>query len=154
MSSRCFVTTERCCRYPHARDTNPRISDLPRSASGAFQAFIDALVAASRKRPILVIVEDVQWMNPTTIELLVRVVANCPGERIMVLITHRDDYRADWLSGPAIRRIALQKLAVHECEQMVAAVAGSDFVPRRITSQIVEVSEYQKVSRVAANLSC
>ena len=35
-------------------------------------------------------------------------------------------------------RIALQKLAVHECEQMVAAVAGSDFVPRRITSQIVE----------------
>jgi len=66
-------------------------------------------------------------MDPTTIELLVRVVANCPGERIMALITHRDDYRAEWLSGPAIRRVALQKLAVHECEQMVAAVAGSDF---------------------------
>ena len=74
-------------------------------------------------------------LDPTTIELLVRVVANCPGERIMALITHRDDYRADWLSAPAIRRIALQKLA---CEQMVAAVAGSDFLPRRITSQIVE----------------
>ncbi|BAL08492.1 ATP-binding protein [Bradyrhizobium japonicum] len=56
----------------------------------------------------------------------------------MVLITHRDDYKADWLSGPAIRRITLQKLAAHECEQMVAAVAGSDLVPRRITSQIVE----------------
>src|SRR5437773_2074973 len=35
-------------------------------------------------------------------------------------------------------RIALQKLAPHECEQIVAAVAGSDVVPRRITSQIVE----------------
>ena len=95
-------------------------------------------VAASRKRPILGIFEDVQWIDPTTIELLVRVIAHCAGERIMVLITHRDDYRADWLSGPAIRRIALQKLATHECEQMVAAVAGSDFVPRRITSKIVE----------------
>ena len=104
----------------------------PSERERAFQVFIDVLIAASRKRPILVIVEDVQWMDPTSIELLVRVVARCSGERIMILITHRDDYQADWLSGPAIRRIALQKLAMHECEQMVAAVAGSDFVPRRI----------------------
>jgi class 3 adenylate cyclase/predicted ATPase/DNA-binding transcriptional ArsR family regulator len=110
----------------------------PSERERGFQVFIDVLLAASRRRPVLVIVEDVQWMDPTTIELLVRVIAHCPGERIMVLITHREDYRADWLSGPAIRRIALQKLAVHEVEQMVAAVAGSDFVPRRITSQIVE----------------
>ncbi|KRQ92724.1 hypothetical protein CQ12_26440 [Bradyrhizobium jicamae] len=110
----------------------------PSERERAFQVFIDVLLAASRKLPILGIVEDVQWMDPTTIELLVRVIAHCPGERIMVLITHRDDYTADWLSSPAIRRITLQKLAVHECEQMVAAVAGSDIVPRRITSQIVE----------------
>ena len=56
----------------------------------------------------------------------------------MILITHRDDYQPDWLSGPAVRPIVLQKLAPHECEQIVAAVAGSDVVPRRITSQIVE----------------
>jgi class 3 adenylate cyclase/predicted ATPase len=110
----------------------------PSERERGFQVLVDVLVAASRKRPILVIVEDIQWMDPTTIELLVRVVANCAGQRIMVLITHRDDFNADWLSGPAIRRIALHKLAVHECEQMVAAVAGSDFVPRRITSQIVQ----------------
>ena len=110
----------------------------PSERERGFQVLVDALVAASRQRPVLVIVEDVQWMDPTTIELLVRVIANCPGQRIMVLITHREDYKAEWLSGPAIRRIALQKLAVHEVEQMVAAVAGSDFVPRRITSQIVE----------------
>ena len=110
----------------------------PLERERAFQVFVDALVAASRKQPILGIVEDVQWMDPTTIELLVRVMARCPGERIMVLITHRDDYKADWLSSTAIRRVPLRKLAAHECEQMVAAVAGSDFVPRQITSQIVE----------------
>ena len=98
----------------------------------------DVLIAASRKRPILGIIEDVQWMDPTTIALLVRIIARCSGERIMILITHRDDYDADWLSGLAVRRIALQKLAPHECEQMVAAVAGGDIVSRRITSQIVE----------------
>jgi class 3 adenylate cyclase/tetratricopeptide (TPR) repeat protein len=110
----------------------------PSERGRAFQVFIDVLVTLSRKRPILVIVEDVQWIDPTSIEMLLRVIARCADERIMILITHRDDYSADWLSSPAIRRIALQKLAVHECEQMVAAIAGSDLVPRGITSQIVE----------------
>jgi class 3 adenylate cyclase/predicted ATPase/DNA-binding transcriptional ArsR family regulator len=110
----------------------------PSERERAFQVIVDVLFAASRKGPVLVIVEDVQWMDPTTIELLVRVMANCSGERIMILVTHRDDFTAEWLSGPAIRQIALQKLAAHECEQMIAAVAGSEFVPRRITSQIVE----------------
>ena len=38
----------------------------------------------------------------------------------------------------SVRPIVLQKLTPHECEQIVAAVAGGDIVPRRITSQIVE----------------
>ncbi|KJC54023.1 hypothetical protein UP10_40765 [Bradyrhizobium sp. LTSPM299] len=109
----------------------------PFARDRAFEVFIDVLIAASRKRPILVVAEDVQWIDPTTIELVVRITARCSGERIMILITHRDDYQADWLPGSTVRRIALQKLAPRECEQMVAAVAGSDIVPHRITSQIV-----------------
>jgi class 3 adenylate cyclase/predicted ATPase/DNA-binding transcriptional ArsR family regulator len=143
--ARAVTDVEQALRYygavlsiPACSGYEPADLGSPSERERAFQVFIDVILAASRKRPILGIVEDVQWMDPTTIELLVRVIAHCPGERIMVLITHRDDYRADWLSGPEIRRITLQKLAAHECEQMVAAVAGSDFVPRRIISQIVE----------------
>lgn len=104
----------------------------------AFEVFIDVLIDASRNRPILVVAEDVQWVDPTSIELLARLPARCSGERVMILITHRDDHKADWLSGPAVRPMVLQKLAPQECEQMVAAVAGSDIVPRRITKQILE----------------
>ena len=56
---------------------------------------------------------------------------------IMFLIPHRDDFRPTGCRART-HRIGLQKLAPHECEQMVAAVAGSEIVPRRITSQIVE----------------
>ena len=143
--TRAATDVEQSLRYygavlsiPACSGYEPADLGSPSERERAFQAFIDVLVAAARKRPILGIVEDVQWIDPTTIELLLRVIDHCPDERIMLLITHRDDYRADWLSSPAIRRIGLQKLAVHECEQMVAAVAGSDFVPRQITSQIVE----------------
>ncbi len=110
----------------------------PSERERALQVITEALVAASRKKPILMIAEDVQWIDPTSIELFVRVVARCARERVLILVTHRDDYRPNWLSGPTIRSITLQKLTGAECEQMVSAVAGVEFVPRRLTSQIVE----------------
>jgi len=110
----------------------------PSERERAFQVLTDALVAASRKKPILMIIEDVQWIDPTSIELFVRIAGRCARERVLILVTHRDDYRTNWLSGPTVRHISLQKLAGAECEQMVAAVAGVGFVPRRVTSQIIE----------------
>ena len=123
---------------PACSDYEPADLGSPFERERALQVFVDVLIAASRRQPILVIVEDVQWVDPTSIELLVRAIAQRSGERVMMLITHRDDYQANWLPESAVRRIALQKLAAHECEQMVAAVAGNDIVSRRITSQIVE----------------
>jgi class 3 adenylate cyclase/predicted ATPase len=123
---------------PACSEYEPVDLGSPFERDRAFEVFIDVLIAASRKRPILVVAEDVQWVDPTSIELVERIAARCAGERIMILITHREEYRPDWLSGAAVHSIALQKLAPHECEQMVAAVAGSDIVSRRITSQIVD----------------
>lgn len=110
----------------------------PSERERLFQVLTEVLIAASRKRPVLMIIEDVQWIDPTSIELLQRVIARCYCERVLILITHRDDYQPSWLSGAANRPIALQKLTTQECEQIVTAVAGTGFMPRRIISQIVE----------------
>jgi class 3 adenylate cyclase/predicted ATPase len=110
----------------------------PSERERAFHVMIEVLAEASRRRPLLMIVEDIQWIDPTSKELLTRVVARCYRERVMILVTHRDDYNASWLSCPALQRIALQKLSTRECEQMVAAVAGTELVPQRVTSEIVE----------------
>ena len=123
---------------PACTDYEPVDLGSPVERDRAFQAFLDVLIAASRKRPVLVIAEDVQWVDPTSTDLLRRLMVRCASERIMLLITHRDDYQPDWLSGLAVWRIVLEKLTPHECEEIVAAVAGDDVVPRRIASQIVE----------------
>jgi class 3 adenylate cyclase/predicted ATPase/DNA-binding NarL/FixJ family response regulator len=149
---------------PACSDYEPVDLGSPLERDRAFQAFIDVLISASRKRPILMIAEDVQWVDPTSIDLVKRLMARCAGERIMILITHRDDYKPEWISGAAVRQIVLQKLAPHECEEIIAAVAGGAVVPRRIASQIVErtdgvplfVEEYTRAvidSRAADDLA-
>jgi class 3 adenylate cyclase len=110
----------------------------PSERERAFLTMIGVLAEASRRAPILMIVEDVQWIDPTSKELLTRAVATASCERVMILATHRDDYDASWLSAPSTHRIALQRLPTRECEDMVMAVAGAGFVPHRIVRQIVE----------------
>lgn len=142
---RAVPNTQEALRYygallsiPASAGYEPADLGSPFERKRAFQVMTDVLVEASRRRPILMVVEDVQWIDPTSIELLKRVVARTPCERIMILITHRENYDAAWLSGDAVQRLALQKLATSECELMVTALAGSGLVPPRITGQIVE----------------
>ena len=123
---------------PACGEYEPADLGSPFERERLLQVNIEVLIAASRKKPILMIIEDVQWIDPTSIELLLRAIARGHCERVLILITHRDDYDTKWLAGSAIKRIALQKLATRECEQIVAAVAGAGCVPRRIIGQIVE----------------
>jgi class 3 adenylate cyclase/predicted ATPase len=144
LMTRAVSDVEQALRYygallsiPACTGYEPADLGSPSERERVFQVLTDALVAASRRRPVLMIVEDIHWIDPTSIELVVRAMARCAGERVLILMTYRDDYQASWLSGP-IQRVPLQKLQVHECEQMVVAIAGTNFVPRRIASQIVE----------------
>src|SRR5205085_11787766 len=55
----------------------------PRERERMLLTLADALVTASRVRPVLMIAEDVQWVDPTSIELLERIVPRLAKERIL-----------------------------------------------------------------------
>lgn len=53
-------------------------------------AVVDLVRAAARVRPVVLILEDLQWAGPATLELLEHLVAETPDERLLVLATHRN----------------------------------------------------------------
>jgi len=143
--AKAVTDVDRAVRYygallsiPTGGEYQPADLGSPLERERTFQVMIEVLVEASRKKPVLIIVEDLQWIDPTSTELLRRAVARCCRERVMILITHRDDYNASWLTGPSVHRIALHKLPTPECAQVVTAIAGAGIVPNRIIRQIVE----------------
>src|SRR5205807_4561547 len=85
--ARALPDVEHALRYygallsiPAFAEYEPADLGSPSERERAFQVIIEVLIAASRKKPILSIVEDVQWIDPTSIELLLRVMARCQSE--------------------------------------------------------------------------
>lgn len=143
--ARASFDTEHALRYygallsiPGCNGYEPADLASTRGRELALKAVSDSLIAASRERPVLVVVEDVQWIDPTSVELLRGVTASIASERVLLLITCRSDHEPGWLSSLPAHRIHLHKLHARDSEQMAKAVAGAATMPRKILAKILE----------------
>jgi predicted ATPase/class 3 adenylate cyclase len=112
------------------------------SSQGARDRALDFMtevtIALSRRVPVLVVFEDVQWIDPTSLELHERLVQRIASEQIMVIVTRRDDTKTPALSGPNIHAMPLARLEAAECEQMARTLAGDVPLPRTLLQRIAE----------------
>jgi class 3 adenylate cyclase/predicted ATPase/DNA-binding transcriptional ArsR family regulator len=123
---------------PACEDYAPADLRSAREHERALKTVVDATVGLSRRQPVLMIVEDAQWIDPTSIDLLGHLIHSIGTERILLIITHRSDYEPYWLIGRPVHPLPLGRLDTRECEQVVRSVAGDIQVPRGILRKIIE----------------
>ena len=59
-------------------------------------ALIAMLAGLSRNAPILFLLEDAHWIDPTTLELVSRAIDFLPGLRVLAVITFRPEFKSPW----------------------------------------------------------
>jgi class 3 adenylate cyclase/tetratricopeptide (TPR) repeat protein len=103
---------------------------------------IEALVALMTKladrRPLLVIVEDIQWSDPTTEQVVRALTERLAGAPILLAITAREPFAQDWFVGPQVGAMTLGRLDPWESAAMVRSVAAigvDEAVVRRIADR-------------------
>ncbi len=101
-------------------------------------AMIAALVALSEVRPVIMVVEDHQWLDATSVELLDRVVRTIDRHPILVLITSRLGLDGLWDDLDNVRNIELERLAPEDSRELIDKVAGGAGLPRSMISEIIE----------------
>jgi len=112
-----------------------------RERERALETITSTTVSYARRGPLLFIVEDVQWIDPTSVEFLKHLVARTASEPIMVVITHRSGYSPDWLSGAPVHTLALSRLAAEDCERMVDAIVQHATLPKIVRTRIIEQTD-------------
>ncbi len=108
-----------------------------RQKQRTLQTLLGAAIALGAERPVFAVVEDLHWIDPTTMEFLTLLVDQVPTVRLFVLLTARFPFRTPWPPHSHVMPIVLSRLTRHQSGEMVARVAGSKALSPDVVAQIV-----------------
>jgi predicted ATPase len=102
------------------------------------EALTSQVEALSRSNSILMIFEDVHWIDPTSLEALGRRVDRLSTGRILLIVTYRPEFEPPWIGRPYVTTLNLNRLGEPEITAMIDRVTGNKALPRSIRQDIVE----------------
>jgi class 3 adenylate cyclase/predicted ATPase len=113
--------------------------DLPpqRQKQSTLETILALLLALSRQQPLVLVVEDLHWADPSTLELL-GLLVDGPEACLLTLFTTRPEFEAPWPRSERVMRLALTRLNRGQVERVVAHVSGGKPLPEEVVRQIVE----------------
>jgi class 3 adenylate cyclase/predicted ATPase len=119
---------------------SPLPPDLPpeRRKQMTIDAVASWLWALATRFPVLLMVEDLQWIDPSTLELLDRIIDGAPAHPILVVLTFRPPFRPPWAASPDRIHIPLGRLSAPLASAMIDGIAGGPALPRPLVRTIVE----------------
>jgi TOMM system kinase/cyclase fusion protein len=101
------------------------------------ELLLDLLRFLTKDGPLLLLVEDLHWIDHTTLELLGQVVETSQGERTLVLMTCRPEFHSPWGDCPYLTRVALNRLTRRQVIDVVERRTGCTGLPADVAEQIL-----------------
>ena len=103
-----------------------------------FEALTTQIVSLAEQRPVLMLFEDVHWIDPTSLEALGRGIDRIKTVGVLLIITYRTEFEPPWLGRPYITSLSLNRLGEREIGAMIDRVAGNHKLAETIRQDIVE----------------
>ncbi|HWX34005.1 MAG TPA: AAA family ATPase, partial [Steroidobacteraceae bacterium] len=101
-------------------------------------ALMVQVVTLSHQNPVLIIFEDAQWADPTSIELFSHIVDGLPTLRVLLVITFRPEFQPPWLGRPHVTALTINRLAARQAGAMIDHIVGDEPLPASIRKDIIE----------------
>jgi class 3 adenylate cyclase/predicted ATPase len=120
-------------RYPALDDLAPE--QRRQRTLAALGAQVEIL---ARSSPVLMIVEDAHWGDPTSLEEFGRTVDRITNLRVLMIVTFRPEFEAPWVGQPHVTALALNRLGHREVGSMIDHVIGNKPLPADIRKDIIE----------------
>jgi class 3 adenylate cyclase/predicted ATPase len=118
-------------RYPPLTLTPQRQRQKTQEALGAW------LLAEAEHRPLLAAWEDLQWADPSTLELHSLFLERAARARLLSVLTYRPEFQPPWDTHAHLTQLTLSRLPHRQVETMVEQVTGGKALPADVLRQIV-----------------
>jgi class 3 adenylate cyclase/predicted ATPase len=118
-------------RYP------PPDVDPQRRKERTLSALVERITNLAATNSVLMIVEDVHWADPTTLEFLNRLIQRVEELRILLIMTYRPEFKAPWTGHAHVSALFLNRLGRRHCRAIVKSIANRKPLPTAVTEQII-----------------
>ena len=122
-------------RYPPLNLTPQRQKTLTTAA------LIRQVLGMAQTRPVLLVFEDVHWIDPTTLEVLNRTIEEINRAPILFLATFRPEFFPPWLDQSNVTMLRLNRLGREQVRAIVVDIAGNKALPADVYEQIISKTD-------------
>ena len=126
---------------PAAGDAQGPRLDAQRKRELLLEALASIVDRLAQVRPLLLVLEDAHWIDPTSLQLLDLVVERMGGWPMLLVVTCRPELQADWRSRPHVVSIKVEPIGADDAETLVRHVPGGENLPATVVRGIVARSD-------------
>ena len=105
------------------------------------QAPVDLLHALARQVPVLLLIEDAHWIDPTTEELAALTIEQSRDSRLLLLVTCRPEYMPPWRNPTNLTRLALNRFGQRQTAELISSVTGGKSLPDEVLTEIIRKTD-------------
>jgi tetratricopeptide (TPR) repeat protein len=123
------------------RDAEVEAMEAGTRRSETFRALQARFLRAAEREPVVIVIEDLHWIDPASQEFLVFLADAVPAARALLLFTYRQGYQQPFGERSFHIRLALQPLSSNEMGAMAGWLLEAPSVPDELRSLIAAKAE-------------
>lgn len=106
-----------------------------------FEMLSQWLFGTSQQQPLVLAIEDLHWIDPTSDEFLASWVERLAATQTMLLCTYRPGYQPPWLYKSYTTQLALKPLSRHDSRRVLQSVLATEALSEALTQTILSKAE-------------
>jgi class 3 adenylate cyclase len=100
-------------------------------------ALIALFQGLTKDAPVLALLEDAHWIDPTSFDVFSRLVDRIPGVRALLVMTFRPEFAPPWVGRAHVASLQLNRFGRRQAVEMIACVTGDKALPTDVLERIV-----------------
>ncbi|MBI1777052.1 MAG: AAA family ATPase [Proteobacteria bacterium] len=100
-------------------------------------ALLDQLDGAAAEGPVLIVFEDVHWIDPTSQDLLDRTVDRVANLPVLLVVTVRPELQPSWVGQPHVTMLPLSRLGRRDSASIIAGITKGKALPDAVVEQVL-----------------
>jgi predicted ATPase len=107
-----------------------------RQRQKTLETLVAILLELAERHPVLFIVEDLHWIDPSTLELLHLVIDQSPTTSLVTLLTCRPIFQPSWGPRSSLTEIMVNRLSPPQVDQIISHMTDEKTLPQEVLQQI------------------